>query len=436
MAMSERKKVIIKRLPTGVLGLDAVLGGGVPEYSFNLIAGPPGAGKTTLVHQIMFTNALPERPALYFTVLGESPLKMLRYQQQMQFFDPDKVDTAVRFVNLSQKLLENGLTSVLRAIQREVEITNPGLVIVDSFRTLIGTQGTLEEGKKENQLFTQKLALYLASWQTTSFLVGEYSEAQLHDDPVLTVSDGILWLFQSIERNSVVRKLQVIKMRGQAPMPGLHIFRITDQGLQVFPRLLSRPKQEKKQSYQAAPLSQRVSLGIAGLDEMLGGGIPAGNAVLLAGPSGSGKTTLCSQFIAQGLSEGEPGVIVIFEEHPQEYQTRARALGLDLIQAHHQGKLQVIYLRPVDLSMDETLQEIHQAVKQLEAKRVVIDSLSGFELALAPTCHEDFRDSLYRMVGALTGTGVTVLMSVEVAKSYTKREVRLLGLGSHQAVEC
>jgi circadian clock protein KaiC len=134
--MSERKKVTLKRLPIGVFGLDEVLGGGIPEYSFNLIAGPPGAGKTTLAHQIMFTNALPERPALYFTVLGESPLKMLRYQQQMQFFDPDKVGAAVRFVNLSQKLLENGLTAVLQAIQREVETTNPGLVIVDSFRTL------------------------------------------------------------------------------------------------------------------------------------------------------------------------------------------------------------------------------------------------------------------------------------------------------------
>ena len=64
-------RVIIRQLPTGVPGLDEILGGGLPEFSFNIIAGAPGCGKTTLAHQLMFANATPERPALYFTVLGE-----------------------------------------------------------------------------------------------------------------------------------------------------------------------------------------------------------------------------------------------------------------------------------------------------------------------------------------------------------------------------
>ena len=95
-------KVTINRLATGVPGLDEVLGGGLPEFSFNLIAGPPGCGKTTLAHQIMFALATPQRPAIYFTVLGEPPLKMLRYQQQYEFFDLAKVNASVRFVNLSK----------------------------------------------------------------------------------------------------------------------------------------------------------------------------------------------------------------------------------------------------------------------------------------------------------------------------------------------
>lgn len=78
--MNEQDKVNIEMLPTGVPGLDVVLGGGLPEFSFNILAGAPGTGKTTLAHQIMFANATPERPALYFTVLGEPALKMLRYQ--------------------------------------------------------------------------------------------------------------------------------------------------------------------------------------------------------------------------------------------------------------------------------------------------------------------------------------------------------------------
>ena len=79
------KKVNIRRLPTGVPGLDNLLGGGLPEFSFNLIAGTPGSGKTTLAHQIMFSLATPSNRALFFTVLGEPALKMLRYQQQFPF---------------------------------------------------------------------------------------------------------------------------------------------------------------------------------------------------------------------------------------------------------------------------------------------------------------------------------------------------------------
>src|SRR5512146_326236 len=136
-AMSMQNKISIKKLPTGVPGLDEILGGGLPEYSFNIIAGAPGCGKTTLAHQIMFANATPERPALYFTVLGEPAIKMLRYQQMFSFFDEKKLNTSVRFINLSQLVLEKNLEAVLKEIVKEVEATNPGIVVVDSFRTVV-----------------------------------------------------------------------------------------------------------------------------------------------------------------------------------------------------------------------------------------------------------------------------------------------------------
>jgi circadian clock protein KaiC len=89
--MSDHDRVKIHKLPTGVPGLDEIVGGGLPEFSFNIIAGAPGSGKTTLAHQFVFANATPERPALYFTVLGESAVKMLRYQQRYTFFNPAKL---------------------------------------------------------------------------------------------------------------------------------------------------------------------------------------------------------------------------------------------------------------------------------------------------------------------------------------------------------
>src|SRR6202049_3926810 len=116
-----KDRVTIRQLPTGVPGLNEILGGGLPEYSFNIIAGAPGCGKTTLAHQLMFANASPQKPALYFTVLGEPAIKMLRYQQQFTFFDPSKMDGAIRFVNLSHLILNQDLGAVLDAIVKEVE---------------------------------------------------------------------------------------------------------------------------------------------------------------------------------------------------------------------------------------------------------------------------------------------------------------------------
>jgi circadian clock protein KaiC len=155
---------------------------------------------------------------------------------------------------------------------------------------------------------------------------------------------------------------------------------------------------------------------------MLGGGIPGGYSVLLVGPSGSGKTILATQFIRAGVENEECGVIAVFEKRPDEYLTTAHGAS-ELAQLIDEDKLRMLYLRPLDLSVDETMEEIAAAVKELGATRVVIDSLMGFELALAPTFREDYRESLYRMVGALVDIGVTVVMTAELVDSYT--ELRL-----------
>ena len=320
-------RVTIGQLPTGVPGLDEIFGGGLPEFSFNILAGAPGCGKTTLAHQIMFANATPERPALYFTVLGEPAIKMLRYQQQYSFFEHSKLNGAIRFMNLSQVVLDQDLGAVLDAIVKEVEASQPGVVVVDSFRTVVRkAQSTSSTNEVELQGFVQRLALQLTSWQATTFLIGEYVEGEMRDNPVFTVADGLLWLYQSVERNSIVRKLQVVKLRGQESVPGLHTFRITEHGLQTFPRTfgLTDNKSEHVKG------RRRLSTGVPKLDALMGGGIPEGDSLLVAGPSGAGKTVLGIQFIAEGLTQGEPGIVAMFEELPDEFMQRAASFGFDL----------------------------------------------------------------------------------------------------------
>lgn len=412
--LSQPAKVQIQQIPTGVRGLDDILGGGIPEFSFNVIAGTPGCGKTTLAHQIVFTNATPDKTALYFTVLGEPAMKMLRYQQQYAFFDETKLGTSIRFVNLADLVMEHDLNTVLEEIIRQVKATHPGIVVVDSFRTVV-RKATITASELELQSFIQRLAQFLTSWEATTFLVGEYAEAEIRDNPLFTVADGLFWLWQVTERNSVVRKMQIMKLRGQASVPGLHTIRITEAGLQAFSRTLGLAGKRQP----AGRRRKRLSMGIPELDQMMGGGLLEGDSLLVAGPSGTGKSALATQFIAEGLRRGEPAIMALFEERPAGYTERAGSFGLDLKQPQNEGKLEVLYLRPLDLSVDETMQAILDAIERVGAKRLVIDSLVGFEMALAPGFRADFRESLYRMIGALTGAGVTILSTVEVEDTFT-----------------
>ncbi len=404
-----KAKVKIRNLATGVPGLDEVLGGGIPELSFNIIVGLPGCGKTTLAHQMMFAMASPEHPALYFTVMGEPPLKMLRYQQQFPFFDDAQVNRAVRFFNLSDAAREGDLDGVLRRIAAEVKAHAPGLVFIDSFRSMVVASSAEGDGHHRVQNFLQELGTVMTSWQATTFLIGEYPPGS-DANPIFTVADGLIGLYQSVQRNSMVRKMEIMKMRGQASLPGLHTFRISDTGVEVFPPAgLAWPQGAAPSTLQDA----RARTGIPILDEMLGGGLPRGYSLLVAGPSGSGKSILAAAFLAEGARSGETGVIAAFEQNP--HRSRSRIVA-DLIAS---GQVGLVDNRPADLSIDEIVRLLLTEIRRLKATRVVIDSLSGFELALAPTFREDFRESLARLVTALAGEGVSVLMTSELEDRYT-----------------
>ncbi|CAG1015950.1 partial Circadian clock protein kinase KaiC, partial [Burkholderiaceae bacterium] len=203
--------------------------------------------------------------------------------------------------------------------------------------------------------------------------------------------------------------LEVMKMRGQPTLPGLHTFRISDGGISVFAaaRLADA-------TADAAPPQQggRIGLGVPGLDEMMGGGLPRGYSLLVAGPSGSGKSIMAAAFLAEGARRGETGVVASFEQRPNRARSRIVA---DLIDG---GSVALVDTRTTGLSVDEIAVQLVNEIRRVKASRVVIDSLSGFELALAPTFREDFRESLSRMMSALASTGATVLLTSELEDRY------------------
>jgi circadian clock protein KaiC len=404
------EKVTIRRLRTGIPGMDDLLGGGLPEFSFNLIVGAPGSGKTTLAHQLMFSLANPDSRALYFTVLGEPTLKILRYQQQFAFFDIGKVDESIRFINLSVDLLEGDFERVLTRINEEVRDFNPSVAFVDSFQSVIQGANPEAQGLAAQQRFVQQLGLQMTNWQATTFLIGEFLSPALKSNPVFSVADGILWLTQNMHDNVMMRNMQVVKMRGQAQSPGLHSFRIGSKGIQVFTHAIVKQAATDALPNKGSVSEVRLTMGIPGLDAMLGGGLPSGYSLLVVGPSGSGKTILATEFLAEGAYRGELGIIAMFEKSPSQL---INGKLNTLVKAGQVGWFDL------DLSIDQTFHDLIEMTERMQAKRVVIDSLSEFELALAPEFCESFRSLLYRMVAELTGKGVTVLMTSQLEDRYT-----------------
>lgn len=415
-------KVDLRLLATGVPGLDTILGGGLPELSFNIIGGAPGSGKTTFAQQIMFNAASRERKALFFTAMGEPPVKMLRYQQQFGFFDFDKVGDSVHFISLSAQVEQGNYDAVLARILDEVRTHAPALVFIDSFRSFIqAARGVDQQDVAMLQKFVQQLVTHMTGWNATTFLIGEYLANEADQNPIFTVADGIIWLNQHVQRNVMSRKIQVIKMRGQRQRPGLHAFRIDRAGVEVFPRIMPVVEAAGPGVPPQRP-RPRLSSGIPVLDEMLGGGIPAGYALLVSGPAGSGKTVLATEFLAAGARNGETAVLALFERNPSQL------LNTRLDELVCGGQVTLTSIRTLDVSIDEILHDLAVIVERTGATRVVLDSIPGFMMSLAPEARDDFNESLYRMATTLGSKGVTLLMTNELEDRFD--ELRFNAYGS------
>ena len=414
-------KIDLRLLATGIPGLDTVLGGGLPELSFNIIGGAPGSGKTTFAQQVMFGLASPQRRALFFTAMGEPPVKMLRYQQQFSFFDVDKVGDAVNFISLAPEVEEGNYDAVLARILKEVHAHGPALVFIDSFRSFVqGVRGD-QQGVAELQNFVQQLVTHMTGWNATTFLIGEYLANDANENPIFTIADGIIWLNQHVQRNVMSRKIQVIKMRGRRQRPGLHAFRIHHGGIEIFPRIMPAIEPDELAAPRQA-VQARLSSGVAVLDEMLGGGVPAGYSLLVSGPTGSGKTVLATEFLAAGARNGETGVIALFERNPSQL------MNVRLDKLVRSGQVTLASIRTLDMSIDETLHDLIGIIERTGATRVVLDSIPGFMMALAPEAREDFSESLYRMATVLGSKGVTLLMTNEMEDRF--HELRFSPYGS------
>lgn len=419
---------LIDRMTSGNAEADHILGGGFPANSINIIMGHPGSGKTIFAEQLIFANATDERPILYFTTLSEPLSKVVRYVQGFSFFDESKLGTQVIFEDVGPELARDGATALVPLLETAIKTLSPRVIVIDSFKAV----HDLAPSAADRRRMVYDMTALLSAYGTTAFLLGEYTEDEFLVYPEFAVADGIVEMSRRRLGNRDERYFRVYKLRGSQYLEGAHAFRIGDSGLDIYPRLVS-PKIPA--GYE--PATERVSIGVTGLDEMLGGGVWRGATTLLAGPSGAGKTTIGLQFALEGARNGEATLYMNFQENPTQLIRTIRGLGFDPDEVQAQG-LELVYASPVELQIDSIIVDMFRRIKQRRVRRVVIDALG--DLASAATDAQRLHDYLYALVQHFAASTITSILNLEVvgvttsglsiqnAMSYLSDNVLLLSL--------
>ena len=389
---------MIERLPSGIPRLDGVLSGGLAVDSINLIIGVPGSGKTILAQRYAFTNGTAERPALYLSTVSEPLDKIVRFGQTMSFFDVAAVGTRVLYEDLGQDLDRGGLPAVLERIQTLMRERRPALLVIDSFKAL--TPYAADD--RDYRSFLHQLAGAASAISGVSLWIGEYDREEVATAPEFAVADSVIALGTQRFGDRSGRVLEVLKLRGSDYAAGQHGYRLTDGGLEVFPRLA-----DPGDASAYLLRDRRISTGMTALDDMLGDGYWPGSATLCAGPTGVGKTIMGLQFISRGAARGEPGVVASLQENRTQLQRVADAFSWTL-----DGDIEVMYRSPVSIQIDEWVYELLGIVDRIGAARVLIDSL--FDLQLAAGDSVRFREYMYSLTQRCSRAGVSLFMTSEV----------------------
>jgi circadian clock protein KaiC len=395
------------RISSGNVDVDEVLGGGFPSNSINILMGLPGTGKTILVEQLVFHNATGDRPVLYLTTLGEPLSKVVSYAQRMAFFDPARIGSGVLYDDIGPALVADGARALVQRIGEEIRTSHPCIVVIDSFRAIHDIGASAAELRRA----TSELAGLLSAYDITTFLLGEYTRDEISQYPEFAIADSIVELARNPLGTRDERFLHVLKLRGSGYRDGQHAFRITDHGIELYPRLISPTLPD---DYEAA--LERVPSGVAGLDAVLGGGLWRGSTTLLIGPTGSGKTTVGLQFAMHGVEHGEPTLVVNFQENPVQLRRAARSLGFEL-GSERRADLHTLYFSPVELRIDSIVGSIFQYIRRQGIRRLVVDAVG--DLAGAANDAQRVQQYLYALVQHFAVNNVTTLLMLESVSSTT-----------------
>jgi circadian clock protein KaiC len=391
--------------PTGVAGLDFVLGGGLPAENLYLLEGTPGTGKTTLALQFLMAGAATGEPVLYIT-LAETAAELkaiakshgwnIEGIQVLELVPPaEQLEPDAQYTVFHPAEVELGQT--MARIHEAVERLRPRRVVLDS----LSEMRLLAD--EPLRLRRQVLALkyFFVGRQCTVVLLDDV-RSQESDLQFASIAHGVITLEQlALEYGAERRRLRVLKLRGQRYRGGYHDFTIRTGGVDVFPRLVAA-------EYPVAGEQEPFRCGNPELDQLTGGGLDRGSSTLLIGPAGVGKSVLATQYALAAAATGEHVTVYLFDERLRTYLTRAEGLGMDVTAAMRSGRLEIHQIDPADVSPGQFAHLVVNAVENKGTRLIVMDSLSGYLNAMPG--EQLLVIHLHELFSYLTQRGVTALI--------------------------
>ena len=402
--MTDETASPLERVPSGIDGLDVILGGGFLKGGLYIVQGPPGTGKTTLGNQICFNHVAATGRAVYVTLLAEYHARMMQHLGTMTFFDASKIPDQITYLNGLSVLHESGLKGLVALLRREVTTRHASVLVLDG---IVSARRAAQNDQAFNEFVHELQAVAIATECTVFILTSTQSNII---EPEHTMVDGIVELVDELTGWAAASSLQIIKFRGSGFLRGRHAFKITNDGIIVHPRieaLLARPSRSDLGA------NAKMSSGLEQLDTMLGGGVPEASTTMIMGPSGTGKTTLGLTFLSKS-NEKEPGLLFGFHETPKRIDAKVAGVCPALRDLIDNGAVEVLWQPPTDDLLDAYGERLLQAVHRRKVRRLFIDGFGAFQVAAAGSGAGRIGMFLTALMNEMRVLGVTTVYTLEV----------------------